>query len=524
MSFKKIASYLKNNLVSILLVIFIVVMFFVGFYDLKYKMAESGSFIKKIYLVYSVLLAFLLFIYLMLKNKIKELNDYNIPRIFVITSVIFGSIFLFSSPMFSGSDEHNHYYRIYEITEGVFVTPTSKYVGSKLPESLEKTFEMGSGNNATIKYKQIKSMLNIKLDEKNKKQYGDKWVNSYNNTALYSPVQYFPEIIGFMIGKILKLNPYIIGMFGRIFNLLFYIFIGYIALKNVPKSKLFYLFILISPNLLQCATTLSADAFTNVIFLLLIALIFKEVNSDYMISKKSEVILLILSIIISLCKIVYLPVIFLLFLLKNDKFKKGKKGKILFIILTLVMCCSINLIWTGLTTNIFKVAYDKTELQKNFIFSHIFEYFIIFIRTFCNQFSLYIENLFVGTTMYHSQLHMPSFISFLYVFIVLIALLKEKTNFEIKKYSKYLIGVISVIIIGLIGTAIYIQCTAQFVSIGNSIIVGIQGRYFIPIIILLPFLLPKFNVKFNIKNIDLYNILIGISIVTILFIFVNFVL
>lgn len=179
MSFKKIASYLKNNLVSILLVIFIVVMFFVGFYDLKYKMAESGSFIKKIYLVYSVLLAFLLFIYLMLKNKIKELNDYNIPRIFVITSVIFGSIFLFSSPMFSGSDEHNHYYRIYEITEGVFVTPTSKYVGSKLPESLEKTFEMGSGNNATIKYKQIKSMLNIKLDEKNKKQYGDKWVNSY---------------------------------------------------------------------------------------------------------------------------------------------------------------------------------------------------------------------------------------------------------------------------------------------------------------------------------------------------------
>ena len=115
MSFKKIASYLKNNLVSILLVIFIVVMFFVGFYDLKYKMAESGSFIKKIYLVYSVLLAFLLFIYLMLKNKIKELNDYNIPRIFVITSVIFGSIFLFSSPMFSGSDEHNHYYRIYEM-------------------------------------------------------------------------------------------------------------------------------------------------------------------------------------------------------------------------------------------------------------------------------------------------------------------------------------------------------------------------------------------------------------------------
>ena len=67
MSFKKIASYLKNNLVSILLVIFIVVMFFVGFYDLKYKMAESGSFIKKIYLVYSVLLAFLLFIYLFLQ-------------------------------------------------------------------------------------------------------------------------------------------------------------------------------------------------------------------------------------------------------------------------------------------------------------------------------------------------------------------------------------------------------------------------------------------------------------------------
>ena len=42
--------------------------------------------------------------------------------------------------------------------------------------------------------------------------------------------------------------------------------------------------------------------------------------------------------------------------------------------------------------------------------------------------------------MYHSQLHMPSFISFLYVFIVLIALLKEKTNFcrflKINTYSE----------------------------------------------------------------------------------------
>lgn len=524
MNFKKIGIYLKENVMFILLLVFSIMMFFVGFYDLKYKMFSQGISAKKIYILYIILFLFLTIICLVFKHKIKKIENVNIPKIFVITSLTFGLIFMFISPLFSGSDEHNHYYRIYEITEGILVTPTSKYVGSKLPESLEKTFINGTGNNTTIKYKNIKDMLNVELNENDKKQYGKEWVNSYNNTALYSPVQYFPEIIGFTIGKMLNFNPYIIGMLGRFLNLIFFVIIGYYALKNIPKSKLFYMFILISPNMIQCATTLSADAFTNVIFLLLVALIFKYIENDSIIDRKKELILLILSIVISLCKIVYLPVIFLLVLIKSDKYRKGKLEKIIFIILTLIICCSVNLIWTGFTTNVFAIAYNKTKLQEKFIFTNIFEYLIIFVRTFCIQFNSFIENLFVGSTMYHSQLSIPSFISILYVIIVVISLLKEKSSFEIKKLDKYIIGFISIIIVGLIGTAIYIQCTAQYVAIGNSIIVGIQGRYFIPVIMLLPFLFSNKKINFAAKNIDLYNTLFCINIIITLFIFVNFAL
>jgi uncharacterized membrane protein len=57
----------------------------------------------------------------------------------------------------------------------------------------------------------------------------------------------------------------------------------------------------------------------------------------------------------------------------------------------------------------------------------------------------------------------------------------------------------SIIVITLVCTAIYMQCTAQFHAVGNSTIIGIQGRYFIPIIMTIPIII---NNKINNKMVD----------------------
>lgn len=63
-------------------------------------------------------------------------------------------------------------------------------------------------------------------------------------------MSYLPHTIGFIIAKFLALSPFLIGMIGRLFNLMAYIVLGYYALKILPKYKMFYFVILMSPNLI----------------------------------------------------------------------------------------------------------------------------------------------------------------------------------------------------------------------------------------------------------------------------------
>ena len=415
--------------------------------------------------------------------------------------------------MFTGSDEHNHYYRIYEITDGHFITETANgYVGGKLPVSLKETFATGSGNNTTIKYKNIKDMRNIKLNKENKAQYGNDYTDFYENTALYSPIQYIPHVIGFSIGKALDLNPYWIGILGRIFNLIFYALLGFLALKIVPKAKMFLMMILLSPNMLQCATTLSADAFTNVIFLLLIALIFRVIYKEEKISRFEEGALFLLSIFIALCKIVYLPAVFLILLISKDKFKNKKTEKYLFCILTILVASILSMLWMNTTDKIFEIAYKPAELQKQFILHNIFEYFIVVVRTYLKYGFKYFECLAVGTTMYHGQLEIPTLLSLFYNVVLVLILFSDKEKYANKISQILFSSFIALSIIALISTAIYLQCTAKAFSIAYPVIEGIQGRYFVPILFLIPYI---FNLKlFKTKNNNNYlliNVFINIS-------------
>ncbi len=504
---------LKLNMLYPCLILISCIFFIINMCDINSKLIDIPTINKYIiiYLTLAIILSIGTFL-IIIKIKNIDIDNNKLPKLFIILGFTLGFIYLGLSPLFSGSDEHNHFYRIYEITEGVMITPTNKVVGSKLPESLYNTFNKASENNTNVKYKHIKDMAAVSLNKNKTMQYGNLWSNAYNNTALYSPIQYFPQTIGFVIGKFLGIGPYWIGMLGRVFNLIFFVMLGFYSLKIIPKSKLFYMMILLSPNMLQCATTLSADAFTNVIFLLLIAYIFKLCYNKKIVTTKEQIIILLLSIIISLCKIVYLPIVFLILLINSNQFKNGKKGKIFFSIVTIVLSIIVSLAWMNCTNGVFAIAYDKTEIQKRFIFGNIFSYIMIFIRTFINYIVKYIECLFVGTTMYHSQLQIPSIVSFLYVGIVILSMINEKVYKKLSDYKKIIIAGVGIIIVGLISTAIYIQCTAQYFSVGNPTIEGIQGRYFIPVVMLLPFI---FNFKrVNIKSTILLNSALVINLIT----------
>lgn len=99
--------------------------------------------------------------------------------------MVLGLFYIVAAPLFTGSDDHNHYYRVYEITDGMMVTPIQYdgTVGSQLPESLYYMFMGGKEDtlndsyirNQVIKYVDELWMLNVEINPNKTIQYGTIW-------------------------------------------------------------------------------------------------------------------------------------------------------------------------------------------------------------------------------------------------------------------------------------------------------------------------------------------------------------
>lgn len=495
-------------------------------FNLKYKVVNANVDIYKYYICYGIYAIIILAVIGVLIWRVNFTSKIDYVKLFIFSASLLGGIYLFSAPLFTGSDEQSHYYRIYEIVDGNFITPVNgDKIGSYLPSSLSKIYTIRSNvsynYNQHIKYSDLDEMIKTPLVPTEKELYSGSSGKDYVAASLYSPLQYVPHIIGFFIGKILNLNPYFIGILGRICNLLFYIVICSYGIKKIPQGKLFSCAILLSPTLLVGATTLSSDGFTNALIFLFISYLISFYESKNEIPIIDKLIMLILSIFISVCKLVYLPIIFLVFLIPKDCFK-NKKDKYIYSFVSIIIACVCSAVWMNITSNYLKVYYTNSSLQKDFIFSNIIEYLFIVIRTYCTKFTELIENMLVGTELYHSQLPVYSIISLLYLIITFLTIFNDNRKKYINKTFKIIIIFVILLLGGLIASALYVQCTAQFIQIANPTVGGLQGRYFIPLLFVLMLL---FNFKKSIINEQkLFDYLLLIQYPVILTIFVQFII
>ncbi len=504
---KKLTNIFKNR--YFYYIIAFLLMLLLSIFDLKEKLNDQGITSNK-YLIGIAIIGIVIFIIFLIIIKFIKHKKLSHHIVFAIVALTFGSMYLVGSPLFTGSDEHNHYYRIYEITTGNFITPVQEndIVGDQLPESLVTTFTNNEqetvNRNTMIKYSDEIDMMKVDLEEENVMQYGTEYATEYSNTALYCPIQYLPQVIGFMIAKILNLGPFWMGEFGRLFNLISYVAICTFFLKKLPRLKTFAMLVLLSPVLLSNATTLSADAFLNAIVFGFLTMIVYNRYKNTPLKTYEKIIYFVLSILLAACKIVYLPFVFLLFLLSSNNFK-SKKEKLIFTLSCIVISCVIGLLWMQVTNRYFDAYYVNTAVQKEHILGNILDYFVVVFRTYMSQFNNLLLNVFAGTNMYHSQLPVYSFISIAYIIIVIISFfIKEKDkkyeNTQLSVKNQVFTGILLLGVLALLSTAIYIQCTSNFIAVDNPQIVGLQGRYYLAFVLCVILIGNKSKLKLKLQD------------------------
>lgn len=457
---------------------------------------ETKAFIENILLVATLIMAVAVDVVLVIFNQ----KDVEYHKQFIVLAIMFGLFYFLATPFPNGTDEGSHFLRVFKISQKY--TSLSLYEDTLFPPAFQKA--MDYNNNRDMTYENYANEFDA--FSMNSEERTD-LIKYYWNMKLYSPLQYVPQVIGVTAGRMISDNVVIIGMCGRVTGYIFWLALCAYAIKIMPNKKLFFMILCLLPVNIFSAVCISGDTVTNAVCTYFIAFIYRKVYLKEKVSKKEQIIATLTACMLALCKIVYLPFVTLVLLLKYDNFESKKAWK-RFVIILIALSVIVGLGWLVIGSMNLATSNAASGDQVKYILNHPFKYILVILNTMTAKGAQFIYQLCTGDElMCHAKTTVYPIISYIYSIILLLSVFMEekKEKPEINLARKIWITLIMIGTGLLIVTAIYIQWTSLW-EVGKDSILGIQGRYFIPVAALLIFLVNKTKFETNPKT--LVNILI----------------
>ncbi len=505
--------FLKENVSYMLIFIALFILTIFIFFSQIYSngIAESNFEIDTILKLTAFLIVVSIIYFFILKNI--DIKQIKLENVFLFLIIPIGLIYLFIFPPNTIPDEANHFEKSYDISLGHLVSKFSDegLVGNELPNNLLDFCYSFEKDNYGIWLERAKAST-ISNDMQ--------WY-SFPNTSLYSFICYLPQAIGIFVARIFTNKWLIIFLFSRLFNFAVYVALMYFSIKIMPFNKNLLVLIASLPIVLQEAISISPDATTIALCVFLVSYIFYLKDKKIVLTKKNYFILAIFSILIALMKIVYTPICLLMYILPKEQFT-SKKKKYLLITSFVLLALLINLLWTGYASRFLvetNVGVNSKE-QVKFVLMHPLNFILTIFRTMNMYLANWISNI-LGDLSYYKGVSVASIYKYITAFLLIIFMFCDnKKEEKIEKNSKIFIGIIFLLIIGLIFSSLYVQWTA----LQRENIEGVQGRYFIPIIMLIPLLFKNdyFTLEKKIQNRILVSFLLFLNLHAIISIIPHF--
>lgn len=375
-------------------------------------------------------------------------------------------------PPLSAPDEMNHFFRSYEISLG--------HMSSEFNEEI-----MYGGRNLPFAPADLRllSTWHSYADNKDQEVLKENRFVYYSNTALYAPVTYLPQAAGILAARSVTSGTVALINAGRLAVWLCITVLLYFTLKILPYGKSVLALILLMPMNLQESVSLAPDGLVTALaaFLIAFTLCLRDRRQEPM-SHFQVGILYITSLWISMCKIVYLPFCLFLLLIPFERFRGGKKGKLLHALILTFLVCSINLSWLRHCRIFLNHLGSNSPAQLAYILAHPLNYYTTVWRTFLGQggnLILQSSGLLLGS----ANVNMSGTLLLPYLFLI-----AKKANavspFALSKNSEGKAGLRAVCtaVLLTITTLIFTSLYLQWTPVSEREIIGLQGRYFIPLL------------------------------------------
>ena len=444
--------------------------------------------------------------------------------IYLLLSLIVGVLFIYLTPAFEPPDEDSHFKKAYMVSKlDFYVHDNGTSLGNNFPSNLQdyidSKFSFGGDLNKKNTYHEF-TMDNQTLTFSENTRF-----QNYS-TSMINPIIYTVPALGMISSKIitsiigLKITIPSLVYGARLMSLIVYSFVVFYAIKISPKYKNTIAAIALMPMSLSLFSSITYDNLLISFSLLLLGIVLKYRYDDKVkaISKIDYLLIGIILFIYINVKYIYTLNILMLLLIPKEKFGIDKKERIKNLLFVLVGVGIIYLITNGRNFFINTAKYDLEGVFKKeqikFVLNNPFEYINIYYRTLVQNRFYYIST-FIGVFGLIDT-NLPTFIYILYIFFLILTLLIDGSDVHQIKGSIRLVSlIIPIAIISLAFLALYIEWTSIIggYGVGAQSITGVQGRYFIPAIVMMVFAFAnKFKLNIIKKN---YNfIFISVIIIT----------
>lgn len=427
-----------------------------------------------------------------LKHKIRVfLKNVTPVKFFLISSFVFGLLFIFITPPFQTPDEPVHFYRAYQITNLNFIVDTKPNapVGGELPDSLGDTVLLTTTNPSiqftpAQKYdlRKTKQALSIREDSSDTEKY------DFSATAVYSPVAYLPQASGIAVARVLRLPPVVMMYAARLGNLLVWILMVSLVIYMIPRKKWAVAVVGLLPMAVFQAGSLSTDVMTVGSALLFVGFILKLLDQKSDISKNQIGIIIIIASLALLSKQIMIVLIPLILLLPSAQLG-GARLALFKKITAIFVPIALFIVWSLLVKDIdatttFANNQNSAE-QINFVIQNPHSFVNVLWNTHFFNWGDNITRSFIGTFGWMDTPLSEAIVIVGYITLFLALVANPQTTGKFKQWltagQKITFLVILVAYWGIVNAALY----AVYSPVGFKIIVGLQGRYFIPMLLLL---------------------------------------
>lgn len=486
---------------TIVLLAILIVLFF-SLWGISYF---HSSFYLPFFIIVSICL-FIVNVFSLVIVFNKSLSPWKIVTLFVSL----GTIYNFILPACTVPDEDFHFASAYKLSNCILYQVS-------IDEQTEVMLMRPDISNSLIRSYNAEALRSYYRDFIGISHERDDYYSNNNivNTP-YTYYQYWFPALAISACRILKLSAPLLLFIGREANLILFSLVIYFAFRILPSARTTFSIIMLFPMTMILAASYSYDSIIISTLMLYYSIIMKCNASAEPIALKEMMVISLLFIFTIPIKLVYFPIILLLFFINSTKF--GKLWyKYAWIAIISILTASIIIISHGATIkylftkeaptvnteisldsdNSDSVNYDDTSHNWTIsdAKSNPLEFIGVNFRSLfdtSNQLFMNISGYYFGWFSYE----IPITIACIFPVLFFISIYADSSTI-LDNLKKTVLLLIVIAIFSLIMLSMLLTETPY----GAIAVVGVQGRYFIPLMPLVALAL-KANTKINIEGLS----------------------